>query len=52
MLKYVKTHKIQKVAADIGIDNIEGNKKDVIQPCLKDSLLNNYWYAYFESIIR
>ena len=35
ILKYVKTHKIQKVAVDIGIDNIEGNKKDLVQRLLK-----------------
>ena len=35
ILKYVKTHKIQKLAADIGIDNIEGSKKDIIQRLLK-----------------
>ena len=35
ILKYVKTHKIQKVALDIGIDNIEGNKKDLVQRLLK-----------------
>ena len=35
ILKYVKTHKIQKVVVDVGIDNIEGTKTDLVQRLLK-----------------
>ena len=35
ILKYVKTHKIQKVAADIGVNNIEGSKTELVQRLLK-----------------